>query len=95
MAKRKKEDPYDLCACYEPTEPVPEEFIDPDERKPTLEDSSFYMIDEDGTLFYFCGNTRIKVTEHFAESGKTLEELMEEMVLREAKKATNDNALNR
>ena len=41
---KKKEDPYDLCACYEPTEPVPEEFIDPDERKPTLEDSSIYMI---------------------------------------------------
>ena len=94
MAKRKKEDPYDLCACYEPTEPVPEEFIDPDERKPTLENSSFYMIDADGTLYYFCGNTRIKVTEHFSESGKTLGELMEEMVLREAKKA-NDNALNR
>ena len=95
MAKRKKEDPYDLCACYEPIEPVPEEFIDPDERKPTLEDSSFYMIDEDGTLFYFCGNTRIKVTEHFAESGKTLEELMEEMVLREAKKPPKNNDLNR
>ena len=29
MAKRKKEDPYDLCACYEPSEPVPKEFIDP------------------------------------------------------------------
>ena len=93
--KRKDENDIDLCACYEPTEPIPEEFIDPDERKPTLEDSSIYMIAEDGTLYYFCGNTRIKVTEHFAESGKTLSELMEEMVLREAKKATNDNALNR
>ena len=93
--KRKDENDIDLCTCYEPTEPVPEEFIDPDERKPTLEDSSIYMITEDGTLYYFCGNTRIKVTEHFAESGKTLSELMEEMVLREAKKATNDNALNR
>ena len=93
--KRKDENDIDLCACYEPTEPIPEEFIDPDERKPTLEDSSIYMITEDGTLYYFCGNTRIKVTEHFAESGKTLSELMEEMVLREAKKATNDNTLNR
>jgi hypothetical protein len=93
--KRKDENDIDLCACYEPTEPIPEEFIDPDERKPTLEDSSIYMIAEDGTLYYFCGNTRIKVTEHFAETGKTLSELMEEMVLREAKKATNDNALNR
>ena len=93
--KRKDENDIDLCACYEPTEPIPEEFIDPDERKPTLEDSSIYMIAEDGTLYYFCGNTRIKVTEHFAESGKTLSELMEEMVLREAKKATNDNTLNR
>ena len=93
--KRKDENDIDLCACYEPTEPIPEEFIGPDERKPTLEDSSIYMIAEDGTLYYFCGNTRIKVTEHFAESGKTLSELMEEMVLREAKKATNDNALNR
>ena len=35
MAKKKKEDPYDLCACYEPEEPTPEEFIDPDDREPT------------------------------------------------------------
>lgn len=46
MAKKKKEDPYDLCACYEPEEPTPEEFIDPGDREPTLADTAIYIIDQ-------------------------------------------------
>ena len=48
MTKRKTEDPYDLCTCYEPSEPTPEEFIDPGDREPTLADTAFYLTDESG-----------------------------------------------
>ena len=36
------------------------------------------------------GNTKIKITEHFAEEGKTMGELLEELIIREAKKAAKD-----
>ena len=84
----KKKDPYDLCACYEPTEPVPEEFIDPGDREPTLADKAIYIIDENGVEYYCCGNTKIKITEHFAEEGKTMGQLLEEFIIREAKKSS-------
>ena len=90
MAKRIKEDPYDLCACYEPSEPLPEEFIDPGDRDPTLADTAFYLTDESGVEYYCCGNTKIKITEHFSEDGKCMGELLEDLIIREAKKSTKD-----
>ncbi len=93
--KRKDENDIDLCACYEPIEPTPEEFIDPDDREPTLADTAIYITDENGVEYYCCGNTKIKITEHFAEEGKTMGELLEEMIIREAKKQPKNNALNR
>ena len=90
MAKRKKEDPYDLCTCYEPSEPVPKEFIDPGDWEPTLADTAFYLTDENGIEYYCCGNTKIKITEHFAEDGKSMGELLEDLIIREAKKAAKD-----
>ena len=91
MAKKKvTNDPYDLCSCYEPSEPVPEEFIDPGDREPTLADTAFYLTDENGEEYYCCGNTKIKITEHFAEEGKTMGELLEDLIIREAKKAAKD-----
>ena len=86
MAK-KKDDPYDLCSCYEPTEPLPEEFIDPGDREPTLADTAIYLTDENGEEYYCCGNTKIKITEHFAKDGKTMGELLEDLIMREAKKS--------
>lgn len=93
--KRKDENDIDLCACYEPTEPTPEEFIDPDDREPTLADTAIYITDENGIEYYCCGNTKIKITEHFAEEGKTMDELLEEFIIREAKKQPKNNTLNR
>ena len=91
MAKKKDtNDPYDLCSCYEPSEPVPEEFIDPGDREPTLADTAFYLTDENGEEYYCCGNTKIKITERFAEEGKTMGELLEDLIFREAKKAAKD-----
>ena len=93
MARKKKEDPYDLCACYEPAEPVPEEFIEPGDREPTMAESALYMRDEDGIEYYCCGieyyccgNTRIKITESFPEKGPSMNELLTDLIIRESKK---------
>ena len=88
--KRNDANDIDLCACYEPTEPTPEEFIDPDDREPTLADTAIYITDENGIEYYCCGNTKIKITEHFADEGKSMGELLEDLILREAKKAAKD-----
>lgn len=96
MAKKKDSyDPYDLCTCYEPEEPIPEEFVEKPEPKKTLENTAHYATDIDGTEYYYCGNSCIHITEHFAEEGKTVGELMEELILRKAKGKADDNALNR
>ena len=76
----KKNDPYDLCACYESSEDVP------GDREPTMTDLAMYIIDEAGVEYFCCGNTKVKVTEHFAENGKMIDELMTDLILREAKK---------
>ena len=82
-------------ACYEPEEPIPEEFVEKPEPKKTLENTAHYATDIDGTEYYYCGNSCIHITEHFAEEGKTVGELMEELILRKAKGKADDNALNR
>ena len=60
--------------------------FDPDvEREPTLENVSFYAT-EDGCLDHYCGKTRIKVHEHFPDHGKSVGQLIENVILRTAKK---------
>lgn len=77
----------DIFGCYEPMEVPPKEQEDEwrrmrGEYEPvqTLENSSFYVTEPDGTRYFYCGNTRIKVTEYFAEKGKTVSELVEDVV---------------
>ena len=57
-----------------------------DEQETTLADISFYAIEENGCLYHYCGKTRIKVHEHFPEHGKSLSELIENVILHTAKK---------
>ncbi len=87
-----KNEPYiyesiDLCTCYEPfIKPSPEQLEEwrmywyNQSPAPTLDNTSFYAIELDGTEYYYCGNTRIKVSEHFADNGKTMNELIENTV---------------
>ena len=79
MAKSKKNFYIDddLCSCYEPIEILPDGMFDPE---PTLENTSFYAIDEDGELYFYCGKTKIKVIEHFADNGKELSTLIEDVI---------------
>ena len=77
----------DICSCYEPTENPPKEQEDEWRRlrgeyepEPTLENTSFYVTEPDGTKYFYCGNTRTKVTEFFAPNGKTMDALIEKVV---------------
>ena len=43
--------------------------------------SVFYSYGSGGEMYCQIGNTRIKVTEHFPRKGKTMSELIEDMIL--------------
>ena len=80
----------DLCSCYEPTEEPPQSLLDEwkaraeafwaEKLTPTLENSSFYVREPDGTMYFYCGNTRIRVKEHFADKGKPIGTLIEDVI---------------
>ena len=52
-----------------------------------------YETAPDGSLFYRCGKTRIKVTEHFDPNGKPVETLLEDMILHHAKQPNPGNKI--
>lgn len=77
----------DICSCYEPTENPPKEQEDEWRRlrgeyepEPTLENTSFYVTEPDGTKYFYCGKTRTKVTEFFSPNGQTLDKVIENLV---------------
>ena len=77
----------DICSCYEPTENPPKEQEDEWRRmrgeyepEPTLENTSFYVTEPDGTKYFYCGNTRTRVSEFFSPNGKTMDALIENVV---------------
>ena len=77
----------DIFSCYEPTENPPKEQDDEWRRmrgeyepEPTLENTSFYVTEPDGTKYFYCGNTRTKVTEFFSPNGQTMDELILNLV---------------
>ena len=77
----------DICSCYEPTENPPKEQDDEWRRmrgeyepEPTLENTSFYVTEPDGTKYFYCGNTRTKVTEFFSPNGQTMDDLILNLV---------------
>ena len=83
-------EPIDLCECYEPLFYPPLELVEQWRKKhealledkfgPTLENTSHYGTELDGTTYFYCGNTRIKVVEHFPEDGKSMETLIEDVI---------------
>ena len=83
-------EPIDLCECYEPLFYPPLELVEQwykkrealleDKFEPTLENTSHYGTELDGTTYFYCGNTRIKVVEHFPEDGKSMETLIEDVI---------------
>lgn len=50
------------------------------EPKPTLDNTTFYAVDEDGETYFYCGGSRLKVREHFADTGKPVAALIENVI---------------
>ena len=82
-------EPVDLCACYEPMVEAPQEFIDEwqaarDAEIKELKEPdgvpAFYAANEYETLYFYYGNTRIRVAEHFNDSGKPIGTLIEDVI---------------
>ena len=42
------------------------------EPTPTPENTAFYAVDEDGETYFYCGNSRLKLSEHFSDNGKPI-----------------------
>ena len=77
----------DIFSCYEPMFTPPKEQEDEWRRmrgeyapEPTLENTSFYVTEPDGTKYFYCGNTRTRVSEFFSPNGQTMDELILNLV---------------
>ncbi|WP_300447762.1 hypothetical protein [uncultured Oscillibacter sp.] len=88
-------DPIDLCACYEPMFEAPQELIDEWAAAREFEEPdgvpTFYVEDEYGTLYFYYGNTRIRVAEHFNDKGKPIGTLIEDVIRYSAAHQTEKN----
>ena len=77
-------EPIDLCACYEPMFEAPQELIDEWAAAREFEEPdgvpTFYVEDEYGTLYFYYGNSRIRVAEHFNDKGKSIGTLLEDVI---------------
>ena len=76
-------EPIDLCACYEPMVEAPQELLEEWKACYATEPEgvpTFYVTNEYGTLYFYHGNTRIKVAEHFNDSGKPIGTLIENVI---------------
>ena len=40
-----------------------------------------HVVTEDGKQYFVCGNNYIEISEYFAEKGKTLRDLIEDVIL--------------
>ena len=54
------------------------------EKQFTDADKAFYGVDEDGQEYFYIGKTRVKITEHFPDEGKSIGDLIEDMVFYDA-----------
>ena len=74
-----------MVSCFEPIFEPPLETLEAwryqeDEPEPTLENTSLYVTELDGTQYFYCGNTRIRVSEHFSQAGKPMDTLIENVI---------------
>jgi len=90
--------PIDIESCFDPIFEPPQELInkwrqdaysaEPDEV-PT-----FYVTEGDGPLYFYYGNTRIKVSEYFSDKGKPIGTLIEDMIRYSAAHQTEETKEN-
>ena len=75
----------DLCECYEPLDFPPKEILRDWKQENEPKPEPYYGTELDGEKFFYIGNTRIKVSEHFNKDGKRLEDLLEDVIKYSAK----------
>ena len=46
-----------------------------------------YVTEPDGIQYFYCGNTRIRVSEHFSQAGKPMDKLIENVIQYAARNA--------
>ncbi len=80
----------DLESCFDPVFEPPKSFLEACKHywenfyaeimksKPAV--PMFYAQDEDGTLYFYHGNNRIRVSEHFKPHGRTYGEIAAETI---------------
>ena len=56
-----------------------------EEEKLNNQLKSYYKTDENGVLWFYCGNWRTRVREYFKEDGKTITELLADAIIFAAK----------
>ena len=78
-------DHTDLCECYEPLDFPSKEILRTWKRESEPVSEPYYGTEPDGEMYFYVGNTKIKVTEHFAKDGKPLENLLEDVIKYSAK----------
>ncbi len=90
------EDVYiDLCECYEPIFEPPRSFENEckkfwedywnKKRKPYEFPDGSYIENSDGEIHYYRNGIMIKVTERFASDGRTVSDLIEDLVIYRSK----------
>lgn len=63
-----------------PPKELLQQWADEREPKPTLDNTAFYAVDEDGETYFYCGGSRLKVREHFAGMCKPIGALIESVI---------------
>ena len=61
---------------------------------PDIENIAYYKTARDGKLYFCNGKTRIEVVEHFADHGKTLGTIVEDVITHAAGANTGNIRLN-
>ena len=64
----------DLCECYEPLDFPSKEILREWKLGSKPKREPYYGTEPDGERFFYVGNSKIKVTEHFNDNGKPLED---------------------
>lgn len=75
----------DLFECYEPLDFPSKEILREWKLESKPKREPYYGTEPDGEMFFYVGNSRIKVSEHFNKNGKPLEDLLEDVINYSAK----------
>ena len=75
----------DLCECYESMDFPSKEILREWKLDSKPKREPYYGTEPDGKMFFYVGNSHIKVSEHFAKDGKPLENLLEDVIKYSAK----------